>query len=169
MLPGRLNPAQVIVPEAQFNYARADLDAVNLALSTVNWHALVNDSVPIKTAWHSFYKFINDVMSITIPKKSQRRKESKYMHYPKSLKRLRSIKLAKWRALKGHHDDAQLKASYKAAAANCNRAIQQWCDDRELEFVSNMNQSSFFKYAATKLKTSCQSSILIDYSGRVFT
>ena len=32
-----------------------------------------------------------------------------------------------------------------------------------------MNQSSFFKYAATKLKTSRQSSILIDNSGRVIT
>ena len=98
-------------------------DAVNLALSTVNWHALVNESMPIETAWHSFYKCINDVISITIPKKSQRQRESKYMRYPKSLKRLHSIKLAKWRALKGHHDDAQLKASYKAAAANFNRAI----------------------------------------------
>ena len=45
------------------------------------------------------------------------------MRYPKSLKRLRFIELAKWRALKGHHDDAQLKASYKAAASNFNRAI----------------------------------------------
>ena len=91
------------------------------------------------------------------------------MNYPKSLKRLRSIKLAKWRALKGHHNDAQLKASYKAAAANFDRAIQQWRDDRELDLVSNTNQSSFFKYAATKLKTSRQSSILIDDSGRVIT
>ena len=32
-----------------------------------------------------------------------------------------------------------------------------------------MNQSSFFKYAATKLKTSRQSSILIDDSGRAIT
>ena len=133
-------------------------NAVNLALSTVNWHALVNDSVHIKTAWHSFYKCINDVISITIPKKSQRRRESKYIRYPKSLMRLRSIKLVKWRALKGHHDDAQLKASHKAVALNFNRAIQQRRDDRELELVSNMNQSSFFKYAATKLKTSRQSS-----------
>ena len=89
------------------------------------------------------------------------------MRYPKSLKRLRSIKLAKWRAFKDHHDDAQLKASYKAAAANFNRAIQQWRNDRKLELVSNMNQSSFFKYATTKLRTSRQSSILIDDSGRV--
>ena len=89
------------------------------------------------------------------------------MHYPKSLKRLRSIKLVKWRALTGHHDDVQLKASYKAADSNFNRAIQQWRDDRELELVSYMNQSSFFKYAATKLKTPCQSSILIDDSSRI--
>ena len=89
------------------------------------------------------------------------------MRYPKSLKRLRSIKLVKWRALKGHHDDAQLKASYKATAANFNKAIQQWREDRELKLVPNMNQSSFFKYAATMLKTSRQSSILIDDSGRV--
>ena len=34
MLPGRLNLAHVIELEAQFNYARADWDAVNLALST---------------------------------------------------------------------------------------------------------------------------------------
>ena len=47
---GRLNPAHLIEPEAQVNYARADWDAVNLALSTVNWHALVNDSAPIETA-----------------------------------------------------------------------------------------------------------------------
>ena len=106
MLPDRLNPAHVIEPEAQFNYARADWDVVNLALSTANWHALVNESVPIETAWLSFYKCINDIISITIPKKSQRRRESKYMHYLKSLNRLRSIKLVKWRALKGHHDDA---------------------------------------------------------------
>ena len=77
MLPGRLNSAHVIEPEAQFNYAQANWDAVNLALSTVNWHALINDSVPIETAWQSFYKCINDVISITIPKKSQRRKKSK--------------------------------------------------------------------------------------------
>ena len=32
-----------------------------------------------------------------------------------------------------------------------------------------MNQSSFFKYAATKLKTSRQSSILIDDSGWIIT
>ena len=83
MLPGRLNPAHEIEPEAQFNYARADWDAVNVALSTINWHALVNDNVPIETAWHSFYKCINDVISITISKKPQRRKESKYMRYPK--------------------------------------------------------------------------------------
>ena len=122
MLSGRLNPPHVIEPEAQFrpNYARADWDAVNLALSTVNWHALVNESVSIETAWHSFYKCINDVISIAIPKKSQRRRESKYIRYPKSLKRLRSIKLAKWRALKGYYGDAQLKVSYKAAAANFN-------------------------------------------------
>ena len=36
MLPGRLNLTLVIEPEAQFNYAWADWDAVNLALSTVN-------------------------------------------------------------------------------------------------------------------------------------
>ena len=54
MLPGRLNPAHVIEPEAQFNYARADWDAVNLAFSTIIWHALVDDSVPIETAWRSF-------------------------------------------------------------------------------------------------------------------
>ena len=36
MLPGRLNPVHVIEPEAQFNYARADWDAVNLAISNVN-------------------------------------------------------------------------------------------------------------------------------------
>ena len=35
MLSGRFNPALVIEPEEQFNYARADWDAVNLALSTV--------------------------------------------------------------------------------------------------------------------------------------
>ena len=91
------------------------------------------------------------------------------MRYPKSLKSLRSIKLAKWRALKSHHDDAQLKASYKVAASNFNRATQQWRDDREFKLVSNMNQSSFFKYAATKLKTSRQSSILFNDSGRVIT
>ena len=67
MLLGRLNLAHVIEKEAQFKYARADWDAVNLVLSTVNWHALVNDSVPVETAWRSFYKFINDVISITIP------------------------------------------------------------------------------------------------------
>ena len=50
MLPGRLNPAHVIEPETQFNYVWADWDAVNLALSTVIWHALVNDCVPIETA-----------------------------------------------------------------------------------------------------------------------
>ena len=59
--------------------------------------------------------------------------------------------------------------SYKAAASNFNRAIQQRRDDCELEIVSNMNQSSFFIYAATKLKTSRQSSILIDDSCRVMT
>ena len=91
------------------------------------------------------------------------------MRYPKSLKRLLSIKPTKWRALKGHHDDAQLKASYKAAASNFIRAIQQRRDDRELKLVSNMNQSSFFKYAATKLKISRQSSLLIDDSGKVIT
>ena len=122
MLLGHLNPAHVIEPEAQFNYARADWDAVNLALSNVNWHALVNDRVPIENAWRSFYKCINDAISITIPKKSQLRRDSKqaYMRYPKSLKRLRSIKLDK-----GHHDDAQLKASYKVATSNFNRAIHQ--------------------------------------------
>ena len=36
MLSSLLNPALVIEPEAQFNYARDDCDAVNLALSTVN-------------------------------------------------------------------------------------------------------------------------------------
>ena len=112
MLSGRLNPAHVIEPEVQFNYARANWDAVNLALSTVNWHVLVNESMPIETAWHSLYKCINDVISITIPKKSQRRIESKNMRSSKSLKKLPSIKLAKWRALKGHYDDGQLKASY---------------------------------------------------------
>ena len=48
MLPGRLNLAHVIELEAQFNYAPADWNAVNLALSTVNWHALVNESVPVE-------------------------------------------------------------------------------------------------------------------------
>ena len=47
MLIGRLNSTHLIKPEAQFNYARADWDAVSLALSTVNWHALVNNSVLI--------------------------------------------------------------------------------------------------------------------------
>ena len=116
MLPGRLNLAHVIEPEAQFNYARADWDAVNLALSTVNWHMLVNDNMLIETAWRSFYNCMNDVISITISQKSQRRRDSKYMRYSNSLKRLCFIKLAKWRALKGNHDDAQLKVSYKVAA-----------------------------------------------------
>ena len=82
MLPGRVNPVHVIESEAQFNYARADWDVVNLALSTVNWHALVNESVPIETDRHSSYKCINDIISIMIPKKLQRRGESKYMRYP---------------------------------------------------------------------------------------
>ena len=43
MLPGRLNPAHVIEPEAQFNNARADWVAVNLTLS------IVNDRVSIET------------------------------------------------------------------------------------------------------------------------
>ena len=85
ILPGRLNPVHVIESEAQFNYTRADWDAVNLALSTVKGHALVNDDVLIETAWRSFCKCINDVISITILKKSQRRRESKYIRYPKSL------------------------------------------------------------------------------------
>jgi len=134
------------------NFALADWGAINLALSLINWRHLADRNTPIDISWLLFYDCIHAIINTYVPKMMCTRRNPKKIRYPKAIRKLRALKLAKWSALKLNSGDPALRASYKASASVLKKEIWQWHRDHETYLLSNMNQSTFFKYAKSRLK-----------------
>jgi hypothetical protein len=155
-------------PIYKYDFARVNWEMVNQALSTINWLSLVRE-VPINQARHNFYTHIYNVIECTVPKKLSVYKNLKRIRYPKTIRKLQQVKLAKWKSLKMHPRDDTLKAAYRLANSNLKNAIYHWHCNHENKVLSNLNHSSFYTYVKARLKTSRHNSVLIDASGKLIS
>ena len=166
------NASQLSNVKLKFNFAAADWQAFNAALSLVNWFPLLSRAAFISTAWSSFYSILHNIMINHIP---VRPSASSTGHiatkscYPSFIRKLRTAKLNAWRLFKSQSGNINLRDACKASASAFDAASREWHRNRELKFITSASQSSFYRYISSLLKTSHRSTLLINSSGDVLS
>jgi hypothetical protein len=132
-----------------YNFARADYDALDNYLSSVNWVQAFSTCHPldIEGLWLIFKQVLFDVISVCVPigapAKSSKRKYPRYIHTALSRKKVL------WRK----RLSACGKAAYKAQAVRCDKLIMRHHAAIERKIIQSNSVSGFFKYVGGKLNS----------------
>ena len=155
-----------------FNFALANWDAINAALSSINWSSILNRDLPIETAWAAFYKIIHSIMTDYIPMRHTALTPtggSAKRRYPLFIRKLRSAKLKAWKLLKSSPTNDVLKQSYRIAALAFKKAANDWYIAHEQRVISNVNSSAFYRHIGSLLKSSHRGTVLINNAGEILS
>ena len=117
-----------------------------------NWRDVVSYNSCIDHCWANFYDILSQAVRIFVPvRRVSTNSVSRKLVLPNYIRKLRLIKLKRWRALRKLSFDPILKIQFKTAAKASKEAITNRHIAREHKIISSGNTATHFKYINNKL------------------
>ena len=134
------------------DFAKADWDNMGLMLSLINWRDVVSYNSGIDHCWANFYDILSQAICIFVPvRRVSTNNVSRKLVLPNYIRKLKLIKLKRWRALRKLSFNPILKNQFKTAVKALKAAMTNWHIAREHKIISSSNTATLFKYINSKL------------------
>ena len=138
-----------------WDFERADYNAINSYLSTVDWNDIFSQSITVEGCWSSFSRTLYDMFDSFVPVRYTREPSTckhKRIRYPNYIRHMIKHKAILWKRCK-LTKSVNDKALYKEAAAKCKNAMDKYHAATELALVRKNNLGSFFNFVNSRLRS----------------
>lgn len=156
-------------PSSFYDFKRADWDSIRAYLASYNFDVLFNSDLPVSSIFELFYDVIYLCFDLHVPTKLSKSDNTRRRRkYPPNIRKLLSKKLAAWKVYRRTREPRRLIA-YKARAAACRTAINNYAIERENKLIDGGNLGAFYRYANGKLCSRSTIGPLIGHDGSTIT
>ena len=124
----------------------------------------------IDHCWVNFYDILSQGIRIFVPvRRVSTNSVSRKLVLSNNIRKLKLIKLKRWRALRKLSFDPILKNQFKTTAKALKEAMTNWHIAREHKIISSGNTATLFKYINSKLSPSKRLDSIINNNGELIT
>jgi hypothetical protein len=156
----------------QLNWSKADFDAMELYLTSVNWQSMLLYNPDALSFWSAFESVLNTAIEMHVPKRRVQpsagpTSRSKRRKYPPYMFKLRAEKRRIWKRLKLNPRDNAIRAEYRACVNKWRWQVRDWEKEAELRIIDANNLGAFYSYVNKRISHRNGIGALTESSGNV--
>jgi len=155
--------------ENKLNWSKANYEAMELYLSSVDWQSLLLCNPNALSFWCEFESVVNTAIALYVPAYKERPTAQRITKrkYPRNILKLRAKKRRVWRKLQTDPDNPAIRAQYKEIANEWGWQVRNCEKQSEMRIIESDNLGSFYRYVNKRISYRTDIAALTNNAGGV--